>query len=112
MNDVLDQLDGIPGAFFLCMQGGQPVVGGGEDVFVRARGIEDFFQVTCVATIQLDEHAQDRHVTVARPGQHADNAQAFDLLFSEQAIVIVRIAWNLDQPIPLRIADDVEADAQ
>ena len=41
-----------------------------------ARGVSRIvFQVARVASVQLDEHAQDGHVAVARVGQHADDPQ-------------------------------------
>jgi hypothetical protein len=59
---------------FLTTQSGEPVVGGGENVFVFARRSENLFQVACVSPVQFDEHSQDRHVAVPRRGSQPCDA--------------------------------------
>ena len=47
------------GAGFLLREGGEPGIGGEEDILVRLGGVQGLAQAFGLAAVELGEHAQD-----------------------------------------------------
>ncbi len=99
------------GSLFLFGKRGEPLIGRGKRVPLGTRSIERLTQVFPPTLVKLEEHAENRHRTVAGEAEHPDHAQAADLWRAIETISALWIAAGLDQPIPFPVAQHIDCQA-
>src|SRR5690349_10970213 len=100
------------GASLLVGEGGDPAVGGKARVFVGTRSVKGAAQVGRLATVELNQHAQDGRSAVPGARQHADGAQTADFPCSIAPVAVDGVAWDVDQPVAVPVAHDVDSNTQ